>query len=95
MPGSTSIHRLRIGYNSGSVLVDAPLTAAMMPEKHTPDDHVLERLTDFLEGDLNEPDRARVASHLDQCPACRQTLAELKETIRLLGQLPKRLSPPD
>ena len=72
-----------------------PLASATMHEPHSSDDHVLDRLSDLIEGDLSDRDRAAVESHLAQCPGCRDVLHELKQTIDLLSRLPKRFRPAD
>lgn len=50
-------------------------------------------LSDYL-ADLLMPRRARsLEEHLKSCPACQQTLAELRHTIALLGHLPRHAAP--
>ena len=48
---------------------------------------VVELLSDYLDDALPEPDRVRVAEHLDGCDGCTMVLEQLRETIRLTGML--------
>jgi anti-sigma factor RsiW len=48
---------------------------------------VVELLNDYLEGELPEADRRRVAAHLEGCDGCTTILEEFRETIRLTGIL--------
>jgi predicted anti-sigma-YlaC factor YlaD len=48
---------------------------------------VVELLNDYLEGELTEVDRLRVAAHLKGCDGCTTILEEFRETIRLTGML--------
>jgi anti-sigma factor RsiW len=48
---------------------------------------VVELLNDYLEGELTEVDRLRVAAHLEGCDGCTTILEEFRETIRLTGML--------
>jgi anti-sigma factor RsiW len=47
----------------------------------------VELATGYLENALPLPERARVELHLALCPACPIYLAQLRQTIRWLGQL--------
>lgn len=49
-------------------------------------EQVEQGLTDFLTGDLNDPERAEVRTHVDSCPLCRQRLKSLQRTMALLEQ---------
>jgi anti-sigma factor RsiW len=60
-----------------------------MPDKAMHCRDALERLTDFLEGDLDADDRRLFEDHVAGCPACSQALEELRLTISLLHRLPK------
>lgn len=42
-----------------------------------------ERLTDFLEGALEEPEENAALEHLATCPACETVLAETREVVAL------------
>jgi anti-sigma factor RsiW len=48
---------------------------------------VVDLLTDYLEGTLSQPARARVDEHLATCPDCTAYVAQLRATIGLLGRL--------
>lgn len=55
---------------------------------------VVEMVTDYLEGALAPGDRDRFEAHLAGCPHCTEYLAQMRETIRLAGQItPEDLSP--
>lgn len=42
-------------------------------------DHIdAERLSAFLEGELDSPDKDRISQHLEVCPDCREVLVQLK-----------------
>lgn len=58
--------------------------------KQASDIHVFveERLSEFVDGQLGDVDRARVAEHLQTCDRCRSSLNDLKWTISLLKQVP-------
>ncbi len=56
--------------------------------------HVVEMISDYLEGALSARERRRLEHHLDGCSHCRTYLAQTRETIRLTGRLvPSDLSP--
>jgi TonB family protein len=50
--------------------------------------YVRARLSPYLDGELSERERRKVENHLETCPACRQELHLLQETIRLMADLP-------
>jgi predicted anti-sigma-YlaC factor YlaD len=50
-------------------------------------DELTERVTDYLEWQLSLADRVEVYVHLRRCSDCRKYLGQMKETVRLLGQL--------
>jgi anti-sigma factor RsiW len=47
----------------------------------------VELMTDYLEGRLSRRQRRRFEAHLAACPHCTEYLAQLRETIRLTGQV--------
>ncbi|MFL6136330.1 MAG: anti-sigma factor family protein [Frankiaceae bacterium] len=49
---------------------------------------LVELLTDYLEGALEEPALTRLERHLEVCPPCRDYLDQLRATIRALGAVP-------
>jgi anti-sigma factor RsiW len=48
---------------------------------------VVELLSDYLDGELPQPERVRVDEHLAGCDGCTMVLDELRETVRLAGML--------
>ena len=56
-------------------------------------DHVVALLSDFLEGDLSERDCGIVELHLAACAECARALDQLRQTIALLGRMPKTMPP--
>ena len=46
------------------------------------------QMTDYLEEALDVPRRVELEDHLRVCEPCRAELAELRRTIRALGELP-------
>ncbi len=55
---------------------------------------LVELITDYLEGHLPAPERARFEAHLADCPDCPVYLEQMRQTIRLLGRLPTERIPP-
>lgn len=54
----------------------------------------VELVTDYLEDALSRRDRARFEAHLDQCPHCREYLAQIRLTIDAMGRIePESLAP--
>jgi anti-sigma factor RsiW len=45
-------------------------------------------VTDYLEGKLPEADRLRLEAHLAECPYCEEYIAQMRQTIEALGELP-------
>lgn len=50
---------------------------------------LVEVVTDYLEGTLPDPDRVRLEAHLAECPYCEEYIAQMRETIDALGELPR------
>ncbi len=48
---------------------------------------LVELVTEYLEGTLGEGVRVRFEAHLAICPGCRTYLEQMRETIRLCGEL--------
>lgn len=48
---------------------------------------LIELITDYLEGKLREHDLRRFEAHLAACPPCQIYLAQMRQTIRVLGTL--------
>jgi anti-sigma factor RsiW len=51
-------------------------------------DEFVELVTDFLEGALAAADQARFVEHLASCDGCETYLAQFRQTIDTLGELP-------
>jgi anti-sigma factor RsiW len=47
----------------------------------------VELVTDYLEGALSAPERARLESHLSDCPHCSEYLAQMRRTLDALGRI--------
>lgn len=50
--------------------------------------HVVELVTDYLEGRLGWRDRRRFERHLRACDGCDRYLDQMRETLALLGTVP-------
>lgn len=60
----------------------------MIPEELDCDE-VVELITEYLEGALDEPTRQRFEQHVEQdCEGCRRYMAQIRRTIGSLGGLP-------
>jgi anti-sigma factor RsiW len=55
---------------------------------------LVEVITDYIEGTLPGHDRRRFEQHLGDCPYCVTYLAQMRETIQALGELPEESIPP-
>jgi hypothetical protein len=51
------------------------------------------RLSEYLDRDLTNEERARVGAHLESCTDCDRELNELRETVSLLRRLPEPTLP--
>ena len=49
---------------------------------------LVELVTDYLEGALDEETADRFARHLSVCPGCEAYLNQMRETASLLGEIP-------
>ena len=64
-----------------------------MPEPDLPsrDDlqcvELVDSLTDYLDGEVNDDRRQRVEQHLAACDGCRAALDQFQTTIRVAGRL--------
>jgi anti-sigma factor RsiW len=55
---------------------------------------LVELVTDYVEGGLPEPLRARFEQHIESCEGCRTYLEQMRATIRVTGRLaPESLTP--
>ena len=49
---------------------------------------LVELVTDYVEGALPPPDRARFDAHISLCAGCTAYLDQMRTTIAMLGELP-------
>jgi anti-sigma factor RsiW len=49
---------------------------------------VVELVTDYLEGELDDETRADLEAHLGLCPGCDTYFAQMRRTIDQLGHVP-------
>lgn len=52
-----------------------------------------ELVSDYLEGSLPLRDRFRFQLHVGTCRNCRAYLRQMRQTLRVLGELPSELPP--
>ena len=74
---------------SSSPWVDGPTLATELPHRG-----IIDRLSDFLDGELSESECREVERHLGKCPECQEALASLKQTVELVRSLPLFGAPP-
>ena len=51
--------------------------------------HVVELVTDYLEGTLSRRDRRRVERHLAGCDGCSTYVEQMRATLAALGTVPE------
>jgi anti-sigma factor RsiW len=49
---------------------------------------LVELVTDYLDGALDDETAARFEQHLSVCPGCETYLDQMKETASILGEIP-------
>ena len=49
---------------------------------------VVELVTDYLEGELDDATRAEMEAHLALCPGCHTYLEQMRQTIDEVGHVP-------
>ncbi|HYF27488.1 MAG TPA: zf-HC2 domain-containing protein [Baekduia sp.] len=54
---------------------------------------MVELVTDYLEGRLGGPQRARFEAHLAICPGCQAYLEQMRQTLHALGRIPEETLP--
>ncbi len=59
----------------------------LLPGRDVVCQQAVELVTDYLEGRLSRSARRRFERHLAGCPHCTEYLAQMRETIRLTGQV--------
>lgn len=58
-----------------------------MPAQELTCQQLVELVTDYLEGALSVPERARFEAHLAMCHHCAEYLVQMRRTIQTLGRL--------
>ena len=48
---------------------------------------LVDALTEYLDGEVNEAQRRRIEQHLEACEGCRAALDQFQTVIRLAGRL--------
>jgi anti-sigma factor RsiW len=48
---------------------------------------MVELMSDYLDGSLDAPERARFEAHLASCNGCTRALEQLRATVRVTGSL--------
>lgn len=56
-------------------------------------EHVTDRLSTFIDGQLADADRRAVETHVERCTGCARELQELRALARLLARTPKQALP--
>ncbi len=54
-----------------------------------------ERISEFLDGELDEETFAEIRAHVERCPECRHCVESLRDTIDLLKRTPRDSVPAD
>jgi anti-sigma factor RsiW len=57
--------------------------------------HLVELVTDYLEGALSRRDLLRFEAHLEECPHCSAYLDQIRTTIAATGRLHEEWLEPD
>jgi anti-sigma factor RsiW len=55
----------------------------------------VELVTDYLEGALPDPERARFEAHLAECDGCSGYLEDMRRLVGSMGELPEPGPPPE
>ncbi len=58
-------------------------------------EEIKNRLSEYLDGELDERESKLVGDHLENCPGCAEELAGLKEYFKSIDSLEKAEPPPD
>ena len=58
------------------------------PFPEMPCQELVEVVTDYVEGVMSPIDHARFEAHLEECPPCREYLAQFRELIAAAGREP-------
>lgn len=66
------------------------MTYIPTPDEHFPCETLVEIVTDYLEGALPEELVERIDIHLSLCPGCQSVVDQVREVVRLTGNLSTR-----
>ena len=56
---------------------------------------MVELVTDYIEGRMDDPTRARFEEHVAECDACTLYIEQMRQTIAALGQIPAESISPE
>jgi len=56
---------------------------------------MVELVTDYVEGRLDERDRGRFEAHVTECDACTRYIEQMRITVRALGHIPPETISPE
>ena len=56
---------------------------------------LVELVTEYVEGRLDDAEATRFSTHLDECEGCRVYLDQMRQTIATLGHLPPETLTPE
>ena len=56
---------------------------------------IVELVSDYLEGALSPEEHEAFEMHLSYCDGCVNYLDQMRETIRVMGELPEESLPPE
>jgi predicted anti-sigma-YlaC factor YlaD len=66
------------------------VTDIPFPDEHFSCESLVEIVTDYLEGALPEELSERIDVHLARCPGCQSVVDQVREVVRLTGNLSTR-----
>ena len=58
-----------------------------MTRRHMTCQELIDLVTDYLEGDLPQPERARFEDHVAGCDGCRLAVEQFRLTVRTIGRV--------
>jgi anti-sigma factor RsiW len=56
---------------------------------------IVDLVTEYFEDALSPSQRSRFEEHVMSCPPCRAHLEQMKQTMRVLGNIPEEAVSPD
>jgi anti-sigma factor RsiW len=62
----------------------------MTTPEHLPCNEFVELVTEYLDGAMDGPTRARFEHHIELCPGCEDYLEQIEMTRRATGQVEER-----